>query len=388
MERKRIYLDYAATSPLEPRAREAMAHTLETAWANPSSPHEEGRAAKDALEAARSAVAGALGARAREVVFTSGGTEGSNLALRGAALARRDVSPRIVLAAVEYPGVLESAQGLAEEEFEVVLVPPEPDGRIDAERFLEAVGTSAAVAALMLANHETGAIMPVRDVAAGLRTHGIPLVCDAVLAPGRLACDVLSLGADLVVLSGHKVGGPAGSGALYVRRKTKLAPWMRGGRQEERIRPGAENVAACVGLAAALEGALGATPERARRYRALMARLEEQLDGRLDSKRLGPADETSRLPGLITYELPGVEGESTMINLDLEGYAVSTGSTCALGGTEASPGLLAMGLSKQRAASTIRISVGEGTRVEHIEGFASTLCSVVSRLRSLSHRAH
>jgi len=362
-----------------------MLPLLDATYANPSSPHLEGRAAKDALEDARSRAAGALGCRPRELIFTSGATEAATIALHGAARMMATAGRRrIVLSAVEYPAVLDTARFLAGEGFDVVMVPVDKEGRVAAEAFLDAVGDDAAVAALMLANHETGTVMPVETVAATLRERRIPLVCDAALAPGRLPLDLATLGADLVLLSGPAIGGPAGSGGLYVRRGTRLAPLLQGGIQEERLRPGTENVAACAGFAAALEEACATQPERAARYRDLITTFLNDLSDLDTWSRVGPVDPV--LPGLVTLELPGVEGEAVMINMDLEGIAIATGSTCALGSSDPSPGLLAMGFTRSRASSTIRVSVGEGNDRDHMQRAASTLGTIVSRLRSLARR--
>ncbi len=381
----RTYLDHAAMAPLSPAARDAMLPLLDPLYANPSSPHLEGRAAKDALEDARSSVAGTLGCRAREVIFTSGATEAATIALHGAARSMaRAGRTRIVVSAVEYPAVLDTAALLGTHGFEVVVVPVDAQGRVDAGDFLAAAGDDAAVAALMLANHETGNVMPVADVAPALRERRIPFVCDAALAPGRMAIDLGAVPIDMLLLSGPKTGGPAGSGALIVRRGTRLEPLLQGGMQEERLRPGTENVAACAGFAAALEEACSQRTARSARYAELVDAFLGGLDELDGCRRIGATEHA--LPGLVTLELKQAEGEAVMINMDLEGFAVSTGSTCALGSSEPSPGLLAMGFTKQRAATTIRISVGEGNERDHMERAASTLCHIVSRLRQLAKR--
>ncbi|MDJ0522732.1 MAG: cysteine desulfurase family protein [Planctomycetota bacterium] len=381
----RVYLDHAAMTPLSAAARKAMLPLLDPLYANASSPHLEGRAAKDALEDARSQVAGTLGCRPREVIFTAGATEAATIALHGAArMMARAGRTRIVLSAVEYPSVLDTAALLGTQGFDVVVVPVDAEGRVDADAFLEAAGDDAACAALMLANHETGTRMPVSNVTSALRERRIPIICDAALAPGRLPLDIAELGADLVLLSGVKAGGPAGSGALIVRRGTRLEPFLMGGVQEERLRPGTENVAACAGFAAALEEACGDQAERATRYAGLIDHFVDGLGGLEGWTRVGSA--THALPGLVTLEVEHAEGEAVMINMDLEGFAISTGSSCALGSRDPSPGLLAMGFTKQRAASTIRVSVGEGNDRDHMERAASTLCAIVSRLRSLANR--
>ena len=378
----RLYLDTAASMPLAPEAWTAMERVLRTLHGNPSSPHAEGRAAKDALEDARTRVATAMGCRPREVVFTSGGTEAANLGVWGAGRARAAVSRRVVLSAVEHPSVSEAARGLAREGFEVVSVAVDDAGRVDAEAFLAAVAPGAALACLMLANHETGNLLPVGAVAEGLRALEVPLLVDAALAPGRV--EVSARTGDLVVLSGHKFGGPKGSGALVVRRGTRLEPVARGGLQEDRVRPGTEDVAAAVGFAAALEAAVGEREGRARASAAAAGALLEALAPLRGWARLG--DAAAAVPGLVTLELEGVEGEAVMINLDLKGVAVATGSTCALGGTDVSPSLLAMGLSPRRAAATIRVSAGPATTTADAKRAATALIETVERLRSLARR--
>ncbi len=384
MTSTRVYLDYAASAPMLPEAREAMLEALAMPAGNSSSPHTEGRAHKDLLEAARTRTAKALGCRPREIVFTSGGTEAAHIALHGAAQARRETSRRIVVSAVEHPAVMEAAEQLAEAGFELVRVPVDAHGVVSSAQFLDVVGEDAAVAAIMAANHETGAVMPVREVAAGLRERGIPLLCDAALAPGRISVETSALGADLVAFAGHKFGAPVGSGALYVRRGVTLERWMTGGLQEERLRAGTENVAACVALSVALHHACRTWEANATNCDALIGQMLSHMAELDDWRVIGPQE--NRLPGLVTLEFPGVEGEAAMINMDLAGFAVATGSTCALGSTDPSPGLLAMGLSRTRAASTLRISIGNRTNANDIEGAASSLCAIVLRLRSLARR--
>ncbi len=382
--RNRIYLDHAAMAPLSEAGRAAMLPLLDATYGNAGSPHLEGRAAKDALEDARSQAAKALQCRPRELVFTSGATEAATIALHGAARTMATVGRRrIVLSAVEYPSVLDTATFLGTQGFEVVTVPVDARGQVDPAEFLEAAGDDAAVAALMLANHETGTLMPVAEIAPQLRERRIPLLCDAALAPGRLPLDLRALGADMALLSGPKFGGPPGSGALFVRRGTRLTPLLQGGVQEEGLRPGTENVAACVGFAAALHEACRSQAARAANYAELLAIFLDGLAGLDGCVRVGPED---GLPGLATLELRDVEGEAVMINMDLEGIALATGSTCALGSSDPSPGLLAMGFSRRRASSTVRVSVGEGNDRDQMERAASTLCTIVLRLRSLAHR--
>ncbi len=383
MGHDRIFLDHAASTPLAGCARDAVVAALETPG-NPSSAHAEGRLAKGLLEDARGRVADVLGCRPREIVFTGSGTAAAQLGLRGAARARRAASSRIVISGVEHPCVHEAADDLVHEGFEVVRVAPATDGHVDADSFLDAVGDDAAIAALVLANHETGVVNPVSTVAAALRAQGIPLLCDACLGPGRLPVGIADVGADLVVFSGHKAGGPRGIGALYVRRRTRVLPLSNGGLQEERLVPGTENVAGAAGFAASLEFAIRHTAERAKRYEALLALLFAGLGDVQPWSRVGEGART--VPGMATLELPGVEGEAAMINLDLEGVAVSTGSACALGASTPGPSLQAMGWSPERVARTLRISIGEGNDETQMTRAGDVLSDIVRRLRSLARR--
>jgi cysteine desulfurase len=378
----RIYLDHVASTPLDPAVAEAMDHARGASIGNPSSLHLEGRRSRDLLEGARERVAKVLACRPREVVFTSGGTESCDVALRGVALARAETGRGVVVSAIEHTAVLSPAAALEKAGFLVARVPPESDGSVDPALFDRACGAGTTAASLMCANHETGALLPVRAVADLVRSRGVALHCDAALGPGLVDVRPDVLGVDLLSLSAHKWNGPKGIGLLYVRRRTKLAPVRHGGIQEERLRPGTENVVGAVGLALALERAEAARTERAARYAALSRRLEEAIAAIDGCSVLGP--KKGRLPGVVCVEAAGCEGESLLVNLDLEGIAVSTGSACAVGSAEPSAVLQAMGLSKKRAASTIRFSVGEGVDVEGVDRASSALSRLVERLRALA----
>lgn len=382
---RRLRFDANASTPMLPAAAEAVARVGVEAWGNPSSAHEEGRRARAALDAARDRVAGALGCRPREVVFTSGATEALHLAVLGAARARASVGRRVVVSAVEHPAVLDAAARLAEEGFDVVHVPPRPDGAVDPDVFLAAATPGTVVACLMAANHETGAVMPVAPVAAALRTRGIVSVTDAALAPGLLDVGADALGSDLVAFSGHKIGGPRGIGALFVRRRTRLVPVQRGGVQEDRVRGGTEDVAGAAGLAVALEHAVRTRGERVARLRPLRARLVEGLLAIPGTSLVGPTGlPDAVLASTVNVAFDGCEGEALLVNLDLEGIAVSTGSACAVGGTEASPVLLAMGCSARRAASTLRFSVRDDVGDDDVARVCAVVTGVVARLRSMA----
>ena len=382
MPEPRVYLDHAASAPLSEGVAEAMAEVLAIPG-NPSSPHAEGRLIKERLEQARSKAAEILGCRPRELVFTASGTLAAQIGCLGAARTNDSPSKHVVASAVEHPSIADGLHALEHGGFVVTRVDPDPDGHVNADSFVDAVRDDTSLAALMLANHETGACMPVREVANALRARRVPLLSDACLGPGRIPTRPNDVGADLIAYSGHKFGGPRGSGLLFVRRRTRVSPVFQGGLQEEKLHAGTENVAAAVGLVTALERAIQGVEDHAARYAALGARLLAQIEEARPWTHLTPPD---GLPGFATIEFPGVEGEAAMINMDLEGFAVSTGSRCALGATDASPSLLAMGLSSRRAASTLRVSVGEGNDEDQIDRAAQVLVAVIARLRSLAHR--
>ena len=379
---RRTYLDHNASTPLHPAARAALEHAFSAPLGNPSSPHAEGRRARDLLEGARERVASVLGCRGREVLFTSGGTEAANLGLVGAARARAATGRHVVVTAVEHAAVLEPASALEGEGYAVTRVPPRSDGGVDPASVAAACTPGTTVAAVMLANHETGAVLPVAQVAAAVRPRGVLVLCDACLGPGLLDLRVDRLGVDLMALSGHKFGAPPGIGALFVRRRTKLLPLVRGGPQEERIRGGTENVPGAVALAAALEAVETGRSTRVERLGQLAERLRTGLAALPGVRFLGPTD--ARLPTTVNVAIDACEGEALLVSLDLAGIAVSTGSACAVGASEASPVLIAMGLSPRVAASTIRLSLGDASLPEDVDEVLRVLPAIVARLRGLA----
>ena len=383
MAMDRIYLDHAAGAPLHPAARDGLLAALALPAANPSSPHSEGRAQKDLLEEARSLVAEALGCRPREAIFTSGASEGLRIAIEGLARSREAESRRIVTTTIEHAAAAEVVARAARAGFEIVEIPVGRGGSWRPEALLAAVEPGAALVVAMLANHEMGTQLPISVISGPLRERGVPLVVDAAICPGRMDVRTTIIGADVIAYSGPKFGAPSGSGLLYVRRGTRIdAPG--GGLQEERLRPGFENVPAWVGLAHALRSAQQEHETRAANYEELMQTFLETLRGHASFEVIQP--DTGRLPGLVAFELPGTEGEAVMINMDLAGVAVATGSTCALGSTDPSPTLLATGMSRARVATTIRVSVGEeNTRAQMVRA-GEILGDTVARLRALDSR--
>lgn len=374
-----IYLDHAATTPLRPEVLEAMLPCLGPVFGNPSSVHAFGRAAREALDDARDRLARAIGGEAREVVFTSGGTEAINLALKGAAWAGRARGHRIVTTAVEHHAVGHALSHLAKFGFEVVEVPVDRYGRVDPDDVERALTERTILVSVMLANNEVGTIQPVSDIAARIRgRRGLLLHVDAVQAAPWLPLDVATLGADLVSVAGHKAEGPKGIGALWIRRGTHILAQSQGGSQERHRRAGTENLAGAVGMARAFEllaqereasvSAVGARRERLQA--ALLAVDGVELTGH-------PVE---RLPHILSLIVRGVDGGSVVLALDLEGIAVSTGSACSSGSDEVSHVLTAMGYPAEEARGALRLSLGRTTTDAEVDEAARVVPAVLRRL--------
>jgi cysteine desulfurase len=371
----RIYLDHNAGAPLRSEVREAMLAFLGPP-ANPSSAHREGARARSALEAARAEVAALVGAAPGEIVFTSGATEANNLALRGTARGRG-----LVTTAVEHSSILDTARALAAEGAPLAIVAVDGEGCVAAEDVLAAAAGGPALASVGLANGEIGAVAPVAAIAAGLRGRDVLLHTDAAQAAARLPLDVRGLGVDLLSLSAHKLGGPAGVGALWVRRDVGLVPQATGGPQERGRRAGTENVAGIVGFGVAAHLARAELAASAAASGALIDRLWRGIQARIpEVVRHGPAAEP-RLPNTLNVRFPGCSGESLLVLLDLAGIAVSLGSACAAGSAEPSHVLLAMGLDREAARSAIRLSVGPATTAAEIDHVLEVLPHLVAQVR-------
>jgi cysteine desulfurase len=374
----RIYLDHNASSPLRAQAREAIIEATEL-LGNPSSAHREGGAVRAAVERARAEVAALLGAAPAEIVFTSGATEANNLALRGAVAARAGA---LVTTAIEHVSVLETARALERTGTALHVVPVDGQGRLTAEAVGRACEPGTTLVSVGLANGEVGSIAPVAEIARALAGRGALLHSDAAQAAGRIALDVRALGADLLSLSSHKLGGPTGVGALWVRRGVELAALMTGGPQERDRRAGTENVLGIVGFGAAARVARAELDATATRLAALRDRLWASIQAALPDVRLnGPADEP-RLPNTLNLSIPGVAGESLLVLLDLEGIAASLGSACAAGAPAPSHVLRAMGRSEQEARSGLRLSLGPDSDGEGIDRVARALPRLVRQIRA------
>ena len=381
----RIYLDHNATTPPAPAVVDAMSRALREEFGNASSIHAFGQRAKAAVDDARTDVARLIGAEPADVVFTAGGTESDNIALRGALDAAHPSRTRLVVSAVEHEAVLNTAKAIGRRGRPVTILPVDADGLVTAAALEVALGHDVALVSIITANNETGVIQPVAALATLARRSGALCHTDAVQAVGKIPVDVAALGVDLLSLAAHKFGGPKGVGALWIRRGTPLAAVVTGGRQERNRRAGTENVPAIVGFGVAARLARERLATDAPRIGALRARLESAILDRISGTAVNGAD-APRVPNTTNIAFDRVEAESLLIALDLEGIAVSTGSACSSGTLEPSHVLRAMGLPHRRVQSSIRFSLGSTTTSEEIDRVMAVLPGVVDRLRRVGRR--
>ena len=375
-----IYLDHAATTPLRREVLDAMLPYLTESFGNPSSAHAFGRVARAGLDEAHERLAARLGVEPRELVFTSGGTEANNLALKGAAWAGKARGHRIVTSSIEHHAVGHALRYLEKFGFEVVELPVDRYGRIDLDQLEAALTDRTTLVSIMLANNEVGTIQPITEIVERVRTRrGVLLHVDAVQAAPYVELDLASLGADLVSLAAHKFEGPKGIGALYVRHGTHILSQQQGGTQERHRRAGTENVAGAVGMAAAYELTcveLPATVERLRVGRERLARAVVAVDGVETT-----GHPTERLPGLLSLVAHGTDGSAVALSLDLEGIAASVGSACTTGSTEVSHVLTAMGYPEDEARGALRLSLGRTTTDAEIETAIDIVPRVIASMR-------
>ncbi len=380
---ERIYLDHAATTPVRPEVREAMEPYLSQFFGNASSVHTFGQEAKKALEDARCEIARCIGAEPDEIYLTSGGTESDNLAVKGIMRAHARRGKHVITSAIEHQAVLNCARYLRDEGCRVTFLPVDGRGVVELDPLQSAIGPDTVLISVMLANNETGVLQPLKEICGIARQHGVPVHTDAVQALGKVPVSVDEMGVDLLSLSGHKVHGPKGVGALYVRRGIKLEPILHGGHHERHLRPGTENVAAAVGLARAVELAGTELQEASARIRRLRDRLERRLRDCIAYVRLNGHPER-RLPNVLNMSFAYVEGESLLPALDTEGIAVSTGSACTSGSLEPSHVLLAMNVPPGLARGSLRFSLGRDNTPEEIEWTVEVVVRTVERLRRLA----
>jgi cysteine desulfurase len=386
-----IYLDYAATSPLHPRALEAMLPYLRQAYGNPSATYSIARQAQKAIDDARKAVANVLGCRTSDLVFTSGGTESINTALKGVAFAMKKsgAGNHIVTTEVEHDAILHTCNYLEQFGFDVTYLPVDRLGRVDPDAVADAITERTVLVSVMQANNEVGTIQPVAEIAHAVAERGrhlrkrIPVHSDSVQAPGALPVRVDELGVDLLSLSGHKFGGPKGSGVLYVRRGTPFVSQLTGGGQERQRRAGTENVAAIVGQATALAIAEESRPDYVESTTHLRRRLIEALTAHIPDALL-TGDPTNRLSSIVSISFRGVSGDQLVLALDKEGIAASAGAACGSSTWEPSHVLLAMGLSMPDVVGGLRLSLSLDTTEAEVDEVLSVLPRVVRQLRPIA----
>ncbi len=380
----RIYLDHTATTPLDERVFEAMRPYFSGTFGNASSVHVFGREAKMALEKAREAIIRAIGADAGEVFFTSGGTESNNLAIRGVAFAaRKSGKNHIITSAAEHHAVLEPCEVLHEEGFEITVLPVDQYGRVTVEQVTSALTNRTCLVSIMHANNEVGTISSVAEIAAAVRSRGVLFHTDAVQTLGKLSLDVKALGIDLMTLSAHKLYGPKGIGALYIRKGTDIEPQLHGGGQERGKRPGTENVPLAIGFAKAVELAVMELSEEMKRLKSLRDSLEEGIRKEFPFAIVN-GHPVERLPHILNVCFDSrkirLEGEMLLMNMDLEGIAVTSGSACTSGSMQPSHVLLAMGHDPKTAKAALRFAFGKQNREGDVHEVLASLQRVVSRM--------
>jgi len=380
---KRTYLDYAATTPTHPEVLKAMLPYFSEAFGNPSTIYAYGQEARRAVEEARTKVASLLGAGDQEIVFTSGGTEAANFAIKGIAFANENKGNHIITTSIEHHAVLETCQSLKKRGFKITPVPVDSYGQVDPDDIKKAITEKTTLISVMHANNEIGTIEPIADIGNIAREAGIYFHTDAVQTAGHIPIDVNELGVDLLSISAHKLYGPKGVGALYIRKGTELTALLHGGEQEKRRRAGTENVPGIVGLGKAAEIASQEMAEEAARLNQLRDKLIQGLTSRIDHIRLN-GHLIKRLPNNINISVDFVEGESMLLHLDTEGIYASTGSACSSGSLEPSHVLLAIGLPHERAHGSLRFTLGKWTADEDIERVLAVLPEIVARLRAMS----
>jgi cysteine desulfurase len=380
---KRIYFDHNATTPITPEVLAVMLPYLTEEYGNASSIHAYGQNAREAVEQARSSVATLVGARAADIMFTSGGTESNNHAILGAVAAAPGKAKHVITSAIEHVAVFDSCKALAKDGIDLTVLPVDRDGLANPENVRSAIRPETVLITLMLANNEIGTIEPIENIGKIAAEKGIVFHTDAVQAAGKIPIDVEKLGVDLLSISAHKFCGPKGVGALYIRKGTQLAPLMYGGHSERDRRPGTEDVAAIAGMGKAAELARLGMREQNERVRGLRDRLERGLLNRVPQSWANGA-RAPRVPNTSNLTFPFIEGEAIVIALDLKGIACSTGAACSSGAVEPSHVLMALGLAPEDARATLRLSLGHQTTEEEIDFALETIPQVIERLRRLS----
>lgn len=380
---KRYYFDYAGTTPTDPVVIEAMQPYFYESFGNPSSLHYFGQQARKAMEESRTKIASFLGAKEEEIIFTSGGTESNNFALHGIVYANDKKGNHIITSAIEHHAVLEPAKFLEKIGFKVTYVKVDQYGIVSPEDIKKAITDKTILISIMHANNEIGIIQPIKEISKIAREKGIYFHTDAVQTVGHIPTLVDELGVDLLSLSAHKFYGPKGVGALYVRKGTKVTPFLRGGGQEKHRRASTENVPGIVGLAKAIELCRDKMDKEAEEQIQLRDRIIKELQDKIDRIYLN-GHPTNRLPNNVNFSVEYIEGESMLLNLDMLGIAASTGSACTSGDLEPSHVLLSIGRPRELCHGSIRFTLGRYTQSQDVDYLLEQFPNVVSKLRSMS----
>ena len=378
-----IYMDYNATTPIDERVLSAMLPYLKEEFGNPSSIYSLAQRARRAVEEAREKLAKLLNADPKEIIFTSGGTESDNFAIKGIAYANQDKGKHIITSQIEHHAVLNTCKFLEKQGFHITYLPVDRYGVVDLDALEKSITPQTILISIMFANNEVGTIQPIKKIGEIAKRHGVYFHTDAVQAVGKIPIDVKELGIDLLSLSAHKFYGPKGVGALYVRKGVKMSSFIQGGEQERGRRGGTENVAGIVGLGKAAEIAQEEMAEEEKRVRALRDELERRLLERIPEVVLNGHPQ-NRLYNTLSICVKYVEGESMLLNLDREGICASSGSACTSGSLEPSHVLLAMGVPPEIAHGSLRFSLGKFNREEDVERVSEVLPSIVEELRKIS----
>lgn len=376
-------MDHSATTPVAPEVLAAMLPYFGEKFGNASSLHRSGREAKEALEDSREKVAALLGARAEEIIFTSGGTESDNLALKGIARKNRKLGKHIITTQIEHPAILETCRALEKEGFEVTYLPVTGEGLVELSTLEASIRPDTILISVMHANNEVGTIQPLEEIGRLAAERDIYLHSDAVQSVGKIPVNVDDLGVDLLSLSAHKLYGPKGVGALYIRKGTKLESIIQGGGHERRLRSGTENISGIVGLARAAELAERDMPREAERLAGLRDRLAELVLGKVKEAWINGTMK-KRLPGNLNFGFKYVEGESLLLFLDSKGICVSTGSACSSHKLEPSHVLMSLGLKAEECHGSLRITLGMSNTLDEVEYVAESIVEAVERFRGIS----
>ncbi|MGC7873674.1 cysteine desulfurase NifS [Desulfosporosinus sp. SYSU MS00001] len=381
---RRVYLDHSATTPVDPEVAALMMTYYTEKYGNPSSVHSFGREAKQALEEARRQVAELIGAEPSEVTFTSGGTEADNLAILGTAEALSKKGKHIITSAVEHHAVLETCEYLEKNGFDLTIVPVDEEGIVSVESVKKAIRPDTILITMMHANNEVGAIQPVAEIGKLAKEHGVVFHVDAVQSLGKIPIDVKAMAIDLLTISSHKIYGPKGVGALYIRKGVRVAPRIYGGGQEKKRRSGTENTPGIIGFGKACELAGRRMAEDAQHLSKLRDKLMNGIVEKIDYVKINGPLGDKRLPNNVNISIQFVEGESLLLSLDMLGIAASSGSACTSGSLDPSHVLLAMGLVHEIAHGSLRFTLGRQNTEEDIDYVLEQLPKIVERLRMMS----